>query len=270
VKEDWLYRRIYVDHYEETQLVLEHLVSGIHRLGRTTIPTARWFFIRYVDHRGLQVRLRHRAGIEDLAAFESATDAFLADKDSWPAALRRGYRGSVKSVYEPETTKYGGRGGVDRAERVFQDSSDLALSLAAEPEYWHRRFRYAACLTELTAGLLPPTTRTAFLYNIAWYWCGQSGPEAAADRHRVRTAAARSVHTLREGIHQLRHDAAYERLERHVALMAECLTGSRMITGRQPANLLFHMAHMNNNRLGIKPIEEAVIAEVLLGDVLAS
>ncbi|MGY5036294.1 thiopeptide-type bacteriocin biosynthesis protein [Streptomyces sp. 900116325] len=273
MEDDWLYRRIYVETYEDTQHALNHLVGGIHKVATRVIPEGRWFFIRFVDHRGLQIRVRHRAPLEILAEFEAITDEIIRDRSRWPESLRRGYCGSVKRLYEPETVKYGGAEGVDRAERVFEEGSLLALELSARPDFWQQRFGYAATLTRLAADLLAPQARRSFLYNIAWYWCGQDAPTAPEFRRRVRLAAKKSAPAVVRRMEGITKGSDYECLERYISVLFRQMVDPRSTATpgnqpRQPANLLFHAVHMNNNRLGIKPFEEAVIAEILLDDFL--
>ncbi|MFF7637521.1 thiopeptide-type bacteriocin biosynthesis protein [Kitasatospora sp. NPDC008050] len=256
MEQDWLYYRILVDSFEGTQAVLEHpALRAVIREARCLIPEGRYFFLRFADHRGLQIRLRIAGPLDALAELEPTADRMLRDIG------REGlHQGVEKALYEPEFTKYGGPAGLAGAELLFQASSDTALGLFGAT-YWAGRFGYATLLTRLAVDLLPQAQHRSFLYNMRWYWTGQNGPHSALARQHAADSAARAEAPLRARTTAIRQGPHSPALLDYQRALRDRLAHP---AARTPAHLLFHYVHLMNNRLGVKPIEEAVIADLLL------
>jgi thiopeptide-type bacteriocin biosynthesis protein len=252
---DWLYYRVYPERLPDIQPMLANAVPELVALAAELDPTMRWFFLRYVDHTGPHLRLRVRSGLDALAVLHERARVLLA-----PLA-----RDVVVSLYEPEYAKYDGQVGVDLAERVFQRSSEAAVRLAtgrAADAYRRDRLGYGLASIELATRWLPPARRRTFLYQYAWYWAGgRSGPLRDSVR---RSATAHGAAVLAGARALLDVPPVAAELNAGVDLIRETSARARAARLRTSGwYLLFHHLHLQNNRLGVTPVEEALLAEVL-------
>lgn len=264
---DWLYYRVHEGSTERLDGLVDHVVRpAAERLWQSD-PRGRWFFLRYLDASGLHLRLRLRAQEDVLRDAEHWLDRRLSDLFAgrvdlpgagWGGTARTPVRrGASLHVYEPEFDKWDGPAGVALAEQVFQASSEFVLAeFARRAAPWSR----LACATAVTARavrLLPPAQRMAFLYNYTWYWCGQPTSSGAAALTAVRAAAYRAGRRLIEAAARVDPSPS----DGYAVALDRALFRSGAT--RSPLHLLFHHVHLTNNRLGVTPREEAVIAEVL-------
>ncbi|KOU36488.1 thiopeptide-type bacteriocin biosynthesis protein [Streptomyces sp. WM6378] len=257
---DWLYYRIFAEHDRGIQHLLDGPVREIVGEAGRLCPGHRWFFIRYFDRRGLQIRLRQHGPLDALAELEHRSAAVL--ERAGRADGIAGYTGFLPSLYEPETAKYGAGAGIARAEEVFLASSRLTLRITG-PGYWPLRLGYAGVTTAAAVELLPAAQRVAFLYNMSWYWSGGNGRTAQELRHRVRSAADRNREAL-EARYRIVHNGPHAHaIREYTDLLRETLHTPFAERLTVP-HLLFHFVHLMNNRLGLRPAEEALVAELLL------
>ncbi|WP_179079196.1 thiopeptide-type bacteriocin biosynthesis protein [Streptomyces rectiverticillatus] len=259
---DWLYYRIFAEHRQGVQQLLDGPVREIVAEGRRLCPGHRWFFIRYFDKRGPQIRLRQHGPLDALAELERLAGSVL--ERAGRADGVAGYTGFVPGLYEPETAKYGAGNGIERAEEVFRASSELALRFSG-PRHTPLRLGHAIVATASAMDILPPAQRVSFLYNMRWYWSGRDGRAAEEQRHRIRSAAIRNREAL-EARFRMVHggpQAQAQAVQEYTDLLRETLRTP--FPGRRTVPyLLFHFAHLMNNRLGLLPAEEALVAEFLL------
>ncbi|MEW1633388.1 thiopeptide-type bacteriocin biosynthesis protein [Streptomyces sp. NPDC093801] len=260
VEHDWLYYRIFVRDRRDLTPLVHHTVRRIVAAAHVIDPRGGWFFLRFVDECGMQVRLRVHGRLDAVAAVEAAADRILADTAAMPPELARAYRGHAKSLYEPEYAKFGGAAGVRLAERASQAASEAALELIG-PDFPRLRLGHALAATLSALELLPAGQRLSFVYHMTWYWTGQNGDRSGPLRARVDAAARRLAPDLRRLLAQVR-GGPYRGVHDAYGLGLRDLLARHRAAGipRTGPHLLFHLIHLTNNRLGVTPAEEAVLA----------
>lgn len=245
-------------------------------------PDRSWHFLRYFDERGAHLRVRVHtdelrpsevAELDDAlaAALEGRLAAFLEDPgDQSPEPLYAkpphhdfGGRGAGvhAACYERELEKYGNAAGVRVAEDVWTASSRAALHLL--PGVRHdqaRRVATAALLCQEAVELFAEYRELdsqVFWTRYGLYW---SGGHNDWGRTRLRdTAADERVPDLVE-LAGLPRPRAPELAD---AVARGCLRGEE-VGGVTAEALLFHHLHLANNRLGVIPVEEPLIAVIAL------
>jgi thiopeptide-type bacteriocin biosynthesis protein len=268
---------------------------GIEHLITDAVPDAialdgvdRWFFVRYIDDEGLHLRLRLRVQKPAVAAVGDAARAILtrglasardvprgpyrpvilpppeaidAYRDSWRSAGER----VVLDRYEPEVDKFG-REGVPIAEDLFQSSSAIALAmLQAERRGCYQRKTLVPTLMRLAWDAFDGSDAAGFWRAYAAHWLeGAAGLREKWIPRFERKALA----LARRGI-PLYLDAAtpadalaiVARWRDAVAAAAAGFAG--LATAPNARDLAFHFIHLNSNRLGLMPIEEAYFATLI-------
>ena len=264
---DWLYYQVFIDRYADTQVVLSAVAA---ECGGPSAPP--WFYLRYLDATGLHLRLRWTGEAAELDRTADTFEAFLAP-DGPGADLP--IRDFGVALYEPELGKWGGAQGLRMAERVFAVSTASCLALLRDGGWTARPIAAAAAMRTAVA-LLPAESRTAFLRQYAWYWTSGPGggrlpdPLAAAGTGAapgggiaaVRARAAELAPRLSGAVTGLLGSPALNSYRE--ALAAQLAVASDPEIARAPTHLLFHQIHLTNNRLGIAPHQEAVLAEALV------
>ena len=274
---EWLYYVLYPGSPHKLDAVVEDLIRPAVATVRA-FDVAGWFFLRYADELGAHLRFRVLAPRAVADALDPALRSFfddaleriagrpsMATPRSWwePLGMAGGsHVGCELGVYEPELEKYGGPAGVRRAERVFEASSELALSVLSPS--MNENDRRAVALAVMTAGArwsVSPHAWTAFWQAYAWHWSG--GDRAGADRLRARYAAAAVARApvARRRIEELSSDADFARtVGGYLQALNQCWSEG----AQDGSQLFFHFCHLMNNRLGIPPAEEAYLASLLL------
>jgi thiopeptide-type bacteriocin biosynthesis protein len=262
---DWLYYRLGVgapvEGYHLIRLILAPTIRELcgHR------PDLRWFYLRYLDHTGLHLRLRFHARLTELEHIESHLGTVLkaAYSENQPAwrvtGVGVGYR---RLIYEPEHAKYGDESGIELAERFFQLGSEFAIRCVEQPEYWRHRLAYGLAHTNLVLATLPAGSRTSFLHQYEWYWTGMT--RGKATRQQIALTGKRTTGPVLDTVAALAAGDRLDHLRRYAGSFWE-LMGSRLRSrvARTDQHLIFNHLHMMNNRLGLSPLEEALIANVL-------
>jgi len=284
--DSWLYYTIHPGTADRLDDVVRRIVApaidGVRRAG----ALRRWFFARYIDRHGPHIRLRIKvpaerrdeAHREVAARIERELPAVrplevppllqLTERQPEPHApsLRWTPRWTT-AAYEPEYDKYGGATGVEIAERLFEASSALAVRVVLSGAL-RRDDRARICLRTMR-DLVDAFHRhrdeaDAFLANYVWYWSGQERAGAADLRAQIETAGRRDSAqlwtdaaladepSLTDMTDQYR--LAIERTAHDVAGAALPVSATR---------LCFDYLHMNHNRLGLQPVEEAYLAGLL-------
>jgi thiopeptide-type bacteriocin biosynthesis protein len=184
-----------------------------------------------------------------------------------PNALSPGY---TIEQYQPERIKYGGLAGVKIAERLFEVSSEIALrAIDLESETGLNLLLLAAALMELMVSKTHPESkhRERFLKRYLWYWSGQNRPGADALRFDLEQEITGRPGDVSTGIAEWPGNPAVRRLiedySEGVDRTLHSLNAIKHITGQGP-QVSFDYIHMNNNRFGVLPIEEAYLAALLL------
>ncbi|MCG5220181.1 thiopeptide-type bacteriocin biosynthesis protein [Streptosporangium sp. KLBMP 9127] len=274
----WLYCAIYPGAFDRLDSVVQEIVAGARGLIETETERDRWFFLRYFDVGGPHVRLRVQgpAGLLD----EVYTDLVSRFPDflrkvqtepgtpvvSVPGAPPMDYWEAVDvRLYEPELRRYGGVEGVRVAEGNFMLSSEITLRAVGEGLDYLQRQALAALTMKNALRHCLPGADELFWSKYLWYWTGGDEPFAPAGR----TAAASSAARLEPAV-----AAAGDTLPPHLIQDAERYggairtTASEAIAGGVPLTIwqwVFHLLHLHNNRLGITPGDEAVLAALLGG-----
>lgn len=284
---EWLYYQIYPGHFERLDRVIRDIVAPAVEAARQAEGLQRWFFLRYIDHaRGVHIRLRFQGQPHVLDALEPRISALIAEKladirEAEPEPTRRlvplpappplsGYVGYELGIYEPEYEKYGGEDGVRFAEQVFQTSSEIALEvLRGEDAPMGQRAVTALLLMQAAAEVaVEAERRDAFWEEYTAYWCGEGQLAAAGQiQAHLRSAAARRRDVAAsQRAHHLGKDHVRRQVEAFRAAIRDNLAAARdqglPVTAE---HLGFHHIHLMNNRLGITPLEEAYLAQLLVG-----
>jgi hypothetical protein len=179
--------------------------------------------------------------------------------------------------YEPETDKYGGPNGMEVCERLFDVSSRLALA-CVERTTGRRDLRLVVGVWHFDALLaghdMVPDLADAALADYARYWRsltgvarpgeGQPGPSdrlIAMLSGQLNTSAA--VPDIVEHLVGPELDGCLDDLRDGLAELRAVAQAGRLTT--QLTFILWNLAHTMNNRLGIPPTNEALVADLLRG-----
>lgn len=284
--DDWLYFKIYPSHPGQLDQVVREIVAPAIERARSQAELKRWFFIRYVDERGWHVRLRLQGSkparecwlnelprvietaLPHLSVPAAIDSHFIPVRERAP--IRAAEPGYTCAKYEPEFEKYGGVVGLRIAEELFEASSELTLEALAKV---HACADYRTLVLALDRTLVwhtqgSPSARERFLTQYLWYWSGQDRPGANQFRSKVLDAAARRQGLLAERLSCVATDSVINslvcRFEQHLRLALAKLKSTNCPLTESPDRLAFDYLHMNNNRLGVSPTEEAYIAALLL------
>lgn len=291
VTDRWVYVKLY-------------LGRAIDRMDRLLIAVAAepvlaeraeaWFYLRYVDERGIHVRLRAlaRAG-DDRDDLQRAVIDMSADRladlhgyppgDYSPMVTMPGFEEGLERVkaahndcnviedrYVPETDKYGVRPGMDIAERVFHQSSQLAVRVLELEERGRlsRKDLVPVLMHDAAEAFIPAADRATFWAEYSYYWLNGRSP--AADDWR-QTFADKGRELSERGIRIVAPDSQLGEEARGIvtawrtamqqAAADYAALGRRVDT--TPEVLGFNLVHLMNNRLGQAALEEAYIAALL-------
>ncbi|GAA1995527.1 thiopeptide-type bacteriocin biosynthesis protein [Nakamurella flavida] len=249
---DWLYLRIGLTALAETETVLRDRVGpwvDRHR-------PAGWFFLRYLDAGGPHLRLR----VHGAAGTAAGTELIDRLRDAEPGAPPREV---VERLHTPEYGKFGGPAGVALAERLSVLGTRTAMDLLAHRADVPTRTLGALHLRAVTAGL-PAGQRQGFLYSYAWYWSGRGrlgpgGPPGAA----FATAAPRGSLTAELDAAAARPGIGPIIRAHAAAFWAEIDRADPARWGHSRWLTLHHHLHLQDNRLGLLPSQEAAVARSL-------
>jgi thiopeptide-type bacteriocin biosynthesis protein len=240
---EWLYYRVQVDPAGAGDPLLCSVVQPVMQRLRAEVQELRWFYLRFLDATGLHVRWRLSAGRTALNHVERVVDEALAGA-------------YTKSVYEPETHKFGD---MAAAEQLFQLSSETALDLLSTGSGGNRAALAAALMLALVEGL-PREQRLSFLHQYSWYWSG--GPAKRSWSPVPSTARTRAkADGLRAAADSVLASPSGEVIN---SFSRRFWATAREATGRTDYFQLFHHLHLADNRLGVFPPAEAMIARLLV------
>ena len=284
----WLYYRI----YDETGPVgIEHLLTRTIPHVLTSYAFTRWFFIRYLDEKGLHIRLRLKVSKSELLQQASNTvtpilkeslmelcketkecqlleDSRKRTARSWSGVAAS--RSIEMDEYKPEVESFGAKG-VAVAEKVFQVSSEVAVRILQNE-------RQGQCSRVTVVPILMRDVAEAFvrqeLPKVFWnryaaYWLnnGESIDAAQwklkflskAEEAKVRGVAIPAPDSQLPG--GLRDCLAPWRAALSEAALAYVTLDEEQ--AQRPSYLAFQFIHLMNNRLGILPLSESYFATML-------
>ncbi len=266
----------------------DHLISTLPEITSDS-RVKQWFFIRYADEDGLHVRLRIGIAGADAKAFDRDVypklHSLVMQLSSLPVEetpkfvrssgaefdLSRFSYGVKRDQYKPETEIYGGLAGVAIAERLFQESSKIAIDLisAERNGLISRKDVVPALMCAALEEFEIEKPVCDFLSFFISYWI-RSVPSG----EDYITAFEGKFRELTEsGIPITREDEDYG------PLIAAALKNWReSLRGTQESyrkigeynaeleeRLLFYFIHLMNNRLGFRVLDEIYLAVLLKG-----
>lgn len=282
---EWLYYKIYSESKDHFDMMIKEIVAPACKvLVQHKIYPAKWFFIRYVDYTGFHLRVRFKISTQDLdqatqvlECYFSEIIAFVLKKDVVPQRslipiqqdhikMNVERSGTIElAVYEPEISKYGGIVGVEKAEPIFQHSSELVINWIEDIMVGQiDRYMLGLAIMRLqldTLFLHDEKDELQFLRHYLFYWTGanhsSSGQQLAKKFLELTTKKVKVIESnMIELLPIVNHT--------YISLVASTTEQVLNISKKSKAELLFHYIHMMNNRLGITPLEEAYLAAILI------
>ncbi len=294
---------VHVYYHGRLELLLTECIGPIVSSMRTR-GVSRWFFLRHSTG-GPHVRVRFQlaagttpavkdtltADIGDylrekpsttpiaadhLASFEDGHRA-IAALDGEPAGPGAFYPDNtvIATPYVPEPAKYGGPLGVALAERFFEASSDLVITLLSrEAGNGHRpaSMAFAMMLAGLRAAGYGERDIAAFFAAYARFWQRCIPPDAWQSWLSTVTARPDALRSLSDSITRSDGSAGPAWMEPWVvafgaaakALHEQAIAIEPAVTLAGPmdpiAFVLCNYLHTHNNRLGVSPALEARLA----------
>jgi ABC-2 type transport system ATP-binding protein len=242
----------------------------------------RWFFQRGSDERGPHVRIRVRPRVGREASFqrryERVISACLADLRRHTPVHRQpllptaressaaAHLGAYRTGYEREFERLGGIAGADRAERLFQVSSHLAVEVLPLLAPARSRAGFALAMMEAAIDVaLAPDARRVFWSAYVRYWISDETPEGQRLRVGLARQAARIGEDLRDVGDGLRANPGVQSLVTEYQRSLAATLQLEVDAGFAPSDdLVSDHVHLTNNRIGISPVEETLLALVLL------
>lgn len=288
--QDWVYVKLYLGR------AVDRMDRLLVALGAEPVLNERarsWFYIRYVDERGIHVRVRAlaREGDRDalgVALVDTCARCLNAlpgypPGEYHPTVAVPGFEASVAAVthahndidviedrYAAETDKFGARPAMDIAEQVFDDSSRLAVGILRREDRGElsRKDLVPILMHEVSAAFIAPEARASFWNEYSYYWLNGRSPAAEDWQQKF---GAKYDELGQRGIAIVPSDAdlapAVRELvtgwRRDLRAAAEAYAQASGHGDGGPEVLAFNFAHLMNNRLGLASLEEAYMAALL-------
>nr|WP_237539232.1 thiopeptide-type bacteriocin biosynthesis protein [Streptomyces sp. SID4951] len=269
---DWWYVRAYPGHPdlmdEATRVLLPWLAARA-----ADEDASAWFFTRYWDMSGHHLRLRLKCSADGADRIHDRLPelAQLLHSLGRPVDTERLVPGSVPHglplvkqartcFYAPELAKYGGSGGVARAEELFTAScrwyNDHQLG-ALDPLF-DRSALAVMYMRGLVRAALHNGARTEFWTAHRRQW-GRQLRMAAPEQEELRRLLSRAAEGT--GGTTARLDPRLgESVEAHIETVVRTLDGAAADRNPVPrSTLLLHYLHMDLNRWGFVPAEESLL-----------
>ncbi|QVQ50248.1 thiopeptide-type bacteriocin biosynthesis protein [Spiractinospora alimapuensis] len=268
---DWWYVRAYPGSGALMDAACDVLVPWL-REAAASENADRWFFLRYIDMVGPHLRLRIRCAPDGVDRLHSRMPELWLALDKIPPDARgepliaNGLFGDASGavrvapgLYAPEMHKYGGPAGVEAAERLFTASARWYADNL--PHRSPRRFRRAALATtlmrELVTTALPPEDWKEFWLRHRRQWGWQ------LVMSQGKAAVPDLVSETVTGVREVVADVDVAAVRTHVAsVVATFEEVTRSNSGVDRLDLLLNYLHMDINRWGFVPAEEALLGMV--------
>ncbi|MFO0449445.1 MAG: thiopeptide-type bacteriocin biosynthesis protein [Pseudomonadota bacterium] len=269
----------------------------------------RYFFVRYVDHgttgHGAHIRLRLHGEKKRL---RNSVWPYLRLRALWArqTSTRQRRRGDSQSTaivhakaipYVPETERYGGVAALSTAEELFCESSDAALLLLPPVRQKTRSVRLgsaALAMLALVHSVADDRSAAREFFEEYSQWYGQmiygARPELKVQierqfSHSLERQEGRVVQYIGEAwrrlccgesisdpIDQLKRAAVKNAQSIHRITMVNAMLAADVAEVVGPIRVMRLMSsqvHMMNNRMGIRPDEEAFLAKACAVGLLA-
>ncbi|WZX99225.1 thiopeptide-type bacteriocin biosynthesis protein [Bacillus sp. FSL W7-1360] len=284
---EWVFYSVYPGRVEYLDdLVAEVVAPCAERLSARE-DVHRWFYIRYIDEQGPHIRLRFQVNIDSVHFIEKGIEELLERElfritsepipkmtrliPFHPDQLAKSEAEVIfqQEIYEPEYEKYGGKKGVDIAERCFESSSMLALvALKLERARVIDRFNLSLCIMDQATKELSFSERECddLWEEMLHHWSGSSFPGGEEYKEKLVDGAKKRRQIVDE---MLKGYESNSEVKEAVSAYCHCLKEAFDEVEASPqirlskGHLMFHYTHMMNNRLGVWPIEEAYLAAIL-------
>ncbi|HET6357056.1 thiopeptide-type bacteriocin biosynthesis protein [Streptomyces sp.] len=272
VETDWWYVRAYPGHPDAMDEATLVLIPWLAARASEEVASA-WFFTRYWDMSGHHLRLRLNCssdGIDraherlpELVELLRALDRPVPAERLVPGSVPQGLP-MVKQarccLYAPELAKYGGAGGVAKAEKLFTAScrwyDDQRIGALAP--LFDRAALAVSYMNALVRAALPtPQARTAFWTAHRRQW-GRQLRMAAPAQEDLRGLLTRAATGVEEAAVRL-DGPLRESAERHVETVVHTLNAAANGNPVPREELLLHYLHMDLNRWGFVPAEESLL-----------
>jgi ABC-2 type transport system ATP-binding protein len=265
---DWQALAVFAGGADRLDAALERAVRPVIRSALDDGRLAEWYFTRWVDQRGPQLRIAvagggiDQLGAEILQGLGPALSDDAGPREPLmppPASQRRGGRHvGVEGVeHRPEGRRVGG----ERAEELFQVSSEVVLETLPTLARGRERVAFGLSLMAvLSEQGLSDGDQPGFWDDVAVRWTGgDENGRRVLDRlavyaQRLGPDLVRAAGRLREEGHSA---TSLERYAEGCRRMLACAGET------QPSELVRQHTHLTSNRLGVNPLEEALLASIL-------
>jgi thiopeptide-type bacteriocin biosynthesis protein len=253
-----------------------------------------FFFVRYVDEKGPHIRWRMRCA---RSLTPANVDARLASAvASMPVEAPQLSR-TAWEAYEPEVRRYGGSVGLKLAERVFEISSDAAISVLRSYSLDLPAKRRAMAMVAKLTIAYPFFSNISSLQRLLQFYAKdrialytRDAATAAALTAEVEAATARQSDrytsavsqcvaamqdgeppipeflALYQGLYAAKVEIEHAIRENAITISAD----TRICLATVAAYLVPSYMHMSSNRMGVNNIDEAFLAHGIaaaLGDI---
>lgn len=218
-----------------------------------------WFFLRYVDYYGPQLRLRLQAESANRLSYVRWAQAFYKDLLSADARAPRveanrvpGRVGFDVASYQPEITKYGSIACVELVEDLWSAQCEDVIGYWQSPNTKSRRVETFAMISkDVMAQLFGTEEMTSLCRMHGWYWIRSTTPSQPGAKKFMELIEA--IDRTDTHSHGSLNAALADSVVDTVARLTQ-LPGARL----EP-NYAFNLLHILANRLGLAPVEEGLV-----------
>lgn len=266
----WQALAVFAGGADRLDAALKGAVAPAIHVARKEGRLARWYFTRWVDQRGPHLQLALAGeGVEDAAqgivrgldpALERGATARQPVMPP-PASQRHGKtRVGVEWIeHRDESERFGAA--LSDAETFFEASSDIVLETLPGLPRGRERVAYGLSLMLVLSELgLEAESRPGFWDDVALRWTG-------SDERGLRVLDRLTTHAQRLGPELVAEAGRLREQGQTAAGLARYADAGRtmLASGHEvsSADLVRQHTHLTSNRLGVNPLEEALLASIL-------
>lgn len=261
---NWTYVRMLTP----TFTLLDAAVTRLNTEGefRAFIAERPWFFLRFVDVLGPQLRIRTAFDEHDQTAFIHWAHGWYAElvaayDDDDLAAVDGPIPGRIGfdvCTYRPEIEKYGSLDAVERIEDLWTRQSPPALELWSPASSRTARVGlWSMVAHDVMRQLFEPTPRTEAVVAHANYWLQSTTPGPTTGDFVARIGEL------------MRRFNAHEPMAQQVAFADDLVVTIEGLAELPDAvtteSYAFNLLHILANRLGLSPVEEGLAMLAVAG-----
>ena len=136
---DWIFLKLYMKEDSEDEFIIQK-ISKIINLATKDIDILKWFFIRYADpnsHIRLRFKVKSKLGIKHILPILYQWLAYQVNRQQI-------LRFSI-DTYEREVERYGGKQGIESAERFFNQDSKIVINLLYNAKLMNYKDKIPIC-----------------------------------------------------------------------------------------------------------------------------